>query len=55
MKKLKLRYVTVKRCVIVTKKVASYANKRGNIYRVIARHKACETVHVAVGKAKGGR
>ena len=55
MKKLKLRYVTVTRRVIVTKKVARSADKRGNIYRVIARRKACETVHVAVCKAKGSR
>ena len=55
MKKLKIRYVTVTRRVIVTEKVARSADKRGNIYRVIARHKACETVHVAVCKAKGGR
>ena len=55
MKKLKIRYVTVTRRVIVTNKVASSADKRGNIYRVIDRRKACETVHVAVCKAKGGR
>ena len=54
MRKLKFRYVTVTRRVIVTKKIARSANKRGNVYRVIERRKACETVHVAVCKAKGG-
>ena len=55
MKKLKFRYVTVTRRVIVTKKVARCADNRGNVYRVIERRKDLETVHVAVLDTEGGR
>ena len=52
MKKPKFRYVAVMRRVIVTKKVARCADKRGNVYRVIKRRKDIETVHVAVLSGK---